>query len=303
MDEKPLVTMCIFAYNAEKYIAETIRGALNQTYDNLEIIISDDCSPDNTYSIIKETVSDYRGKHRVIINKNESNLGMIRHLNLLFGIAKGSIIATNPGDDISTPTRVSDTVSYFIDSSIQMVTFSRENIDKDGNAMGLLGVEKDVKYLINDNYLRSSSFMRGGTAVAFRKQILDTFGLLNEDAQTEDSTLRFRSLLMGSLLYSSKIGVKYRIHGGNMSIGASQYKLKTKLIAKQYYKDLNTAIDNRLISQKLYNKLIKKIKYFCSIRNSNEKIENTVNSFKKLYYRLIRETISVSYILKSYLCN
>ena len=228
---------------------------------------------------------------------------MIRHLNLLFGIAKGSIIATNPGDDISTPTRVSDTVSYFIDSSIQMVTFSRENIDKDGNAMGLLGVEKDVKYLINDNYLRSSSFMRGGTAVAFRKQILDTFGLLNEDAQTEDSTLRFRSLLMGSLLYSSKIGVKYRIHGGNMSIGASQYKLKTKLIAKQYYKDLNTAIDNRLISQKLYNKLIKKIKYFCSIRNSNEKIENTVNSFKKLYYRLIRETISVSYILKSYLCN
>ena len=39
MDEKPLVTMCIFAYNAEKYIAETIRGALNQTYDNLEIIM------------------------------------------------------------------------------------------------------------------------------------------------------------------------------------------------------------------------------------------------------------------------
>jgi len=59
--EKPLVSICLFAYNQEKYIKEAIRGVLNQTYENLGIIISDDCSTDNTYVIIKEEVEKYKG--------------------------------------------------------------------------------------------------------------------------------------------------------------------------------------------------------------------------------------------------
>ena len=49
--EKKLVSYCLFAFNQEKYINEAIKGALNQTYSPLEIIISDDCSTDLTFQI------------------------------------------------------------------------------------------------------------------------------------------------------------------------------------------------------------------------------------------------------------
>lgn len=51
---KPLITLAILTYNQAKYIAEAIDGALSQCYHPLEIIISDDCSQDVTYQIIKK---------------------------------------------------------------------------------------------------------------------------------------------------------------------------------------------------------------------------------------------------------
>ena len=293
--DKPLVTLCIFAYKAESYIAETIKGALNQTYDNLEIIISDDCSPDETYKIIKDTVSGYKGKHSVKIYRNESNLGMIKHLNLLFKKAEGSIVATNPGDDISYPSRIEDTVAYFSNPKVQMVTFSRENIDKDGVSKGYVRVETDKYIGLDKDYLKTPSFMRGGTGVAFRKKIIDVFGLLNEDAQTEDSTLRFRSLMMGEIIYSSKIGVKYRIHGDNMSLGVAQYKLKTELIANQYKRDLCIAYEKKLINNILLKKLGKKIDYFKTFRSLCEKRDKTKSLILVCFYRIKIRLVSLTY--------
>ena len=50
--EFPLVTFALFTYNQERYVREAVEGVLAQTYEPLEIIISDDCSTDMTFSII-----------------------------------------------------------------------------------------------------------------------------------------------------------------------------------------------------------------------------------------------------------
>jgi glycosyltransferase involved in cell wall biosynthesis len=61
MQNKTLVSYCIFTYNQEQYIEECIRGALSQTYENLEIIISDDFSTDQTFKIIQRIQKEYGG--------------------------------------------------------------------------------------------------------------------------------------------------------------------------------------------------------------------------------------------------
>ena len=68
MNDKPLVSYCIVSYNAEKFIQEAIESALNQDYYPMEIIISDDCSTDNTYEVIKNVTSEYKGDKKIIIN-------------------------------------------------------------------------------------------------------------------------------------------------------------------------------------------------------------------------------------------
>ena len=68
--DRPLVTFALFAYNQEKYIREAIEGAFAQTYEPLEIILSDDCSVDRTFEIMTEMVVNYRGKHCIKLNKN-----------------------------------------------------------------------------------------------------------------------------------------------------------------------------------------------------------------------------------------
>ncbi|MCK5536618.1 MAG: glycosyltransferase, partial [Bacteroidales bacterium] len=64
LDKKPLISFTLFAYNQEKYIQEAVEGALSQTYSPLEIVISDDCSTDRTFEIIKELTEDYSGPHK-----------------------------------------------------------------------------------------------------------------------------------------------------------------------------------------------------------------------------------------------
>ena len=77
----PLVSFCIVAYKAEKYIREAIEGAFSQDYPNLEIIMSDDCSPDKTFDIMKEMAAQYSGPHKIKLNQNKENAGPREHYN------------------------------------------------------------------------------------------------------------------------------------------------------------------------------------------------------------------------------
>jgi glycosyltransferase involved in cell wall biosynthesis len=87
--DRPLVTFALIAYNQEEYIREAVESALAQDYSPLEIIISDDCSKDNTFNIIQEVTSLYKGNHKVVINRNPENIGIGSHINKLNILAKG----------------------------------------------------------------------------------------------------------------------------------------------------------------------------------------------------------------------
>ena len=92
---KPLVSVCIPAYNSARYIGATIESVLSQRYENLELVVVDDCSGDNTVEI----VNSFRDP-RLRLVKNEKNLGMTGNWNKCLAEAGGDYIKLICADDV-----------------------------------------------------------------------------------------------------------------------------------------------------------------------------------------------------------
>lgn len=96
MEEKPLVSVLMTAFNRENFIAEAIESVLASTYENYELIIVDDCSSDNTVAISNSFIHDKRVKVYV----NESNLGQFENRNKAASFAKGKYLKYVDSDDV-----------------------------------------------------------------------------------------------------------------------------------------------------------------------------------------------------------
>ncbi len=94
MNRDTKFSICLITYNQEKYIKETIESVLNQTYQNFEIILSDDCSTDNTVEVVK-SINDSRIK----IVKTSYNMGINANLNNAIDNMSGDYLMFLGGDD------------------------------------------------------------------------------------------------------------------------------------------------------------------------------------------------------------
>ena len=284
MENKPLASLCVFFYNQVLFVEDTIKGALSQTYDNLEIVLSDDCSTDGTFEKIQNTINGYRGPHKIIVNENGHNLGLVPHVNkILYEKCHGDYIFINGGDDVSMPNRVSIGINYFINNpQITAVTFSHFVIDKFGKITDEHKFTKDSLLSIDDaSYLYSPYFMTDGCALSISRDELTKYGPMSDDCQTEDSVLRFRAILLGFTMRSAYMGLKYRVHENNIS--KRIYRLKTEYIAQQYERDLNKVKD--LLQPELYKIVVAKIVLYIKYRNLNAELSNS-GFLHRMYIKL-----------------
>lgn len=107
-----LVSVIMSVYNGEKYLVQAIDSILNQTYQNFEFIIIEDCSTDNSLDILEEYA---KKDSRIKIIKKEKNIGIkgfIENLNLGISIAVGKYIARMDQDDVSLPERFQKQVDF-----------------------------------------------------------------------------------------------------------------------------------------------------------------------------------------------
>lgn len=121
---RPLVTFAVIAYNQEEFVREAVEGAFAQTYEPLEIILSDDCSSDCTSEVMECLSSSYTGPHKVILRKGDKNLGIAEHINSIAKLANGEVIVMAAGDDISDKSRTERIIKEFASSAEVEAVFS-----------------------------------------------------------------------------------------------------------------------------------------------------------------------------------
>ncbi|MEI8672067.1 glycosyltransferase family 2 protein [Vibrio sp. SA48] len=122
---KPLVTICIPTYNAASYIKETLSSIRKQTYSNIEIIIGDNASNDNTEQIVRA----YIDAHKLGISyyKNDENLGYSGNCNKLINMANGEFVAIYHSDDVYNPNIVKEQVELLVGNEDLAGCFTRFN--------------------------------------------------------------------------------------------------------------------------------------------------------------------------------
>ena len=128
-----LVSIIMPSYNTSYYIEESICSVLNQTYRNWELIIVDDCSPDNTDDVVRPYLSD----ERIRYIKNEKNSGAAVRRNRAIREANGRWIAFLDSDDLWMPEKLEKQIRFMEKNNYHFSYTNYAEIDTKGNRNGI----------------------------------------------------------------------------------------------------------------------------------------------------------------------
>lgn len=203
-EKRPLITVCLLAYKQERFIEKAVQGALAQTYEPLEIILSDDHSPDRTFEIIQRLAREYKGPHRVVVNRNRENLNLGKHFNRLFEMARGEWIVAMAGDDYSFPDRVEKQYLAAVrHPEAKAIAAAWNCVDENGNRLetdaGHQGRSGEVVLSRIDLNARCPFAVRG-CGVMWHRSLFDIFGPMKEGVFVEDNVYTLRALLTGTVV-------------------------------------------------------------------------------------------------------
>ena len=108
----PLVSVLIPAYNHENYVQETINSIIDQTYQNIELIIYDDGSKDSTWNKIKELEEKCKKRFTNVYFETKENEGTCKTMNKLLDLAKGEYVIVVASDDMIKPNMIEKEVDF-----------------------------------------------------------------------------------------------------------------------------------------------------------------------------------------------
>lgn len=135
MKKYGLVSIIMPLYNSANYVIKTIEGIINQTYSNWELLITDDCSTDNSIEIIEEYV---RKDSRIKLQKLEVNSGAGVCRNKSIEVAKGRYIAFCDSDDVWMPHKLEKQLQFMEEKQSALVYSSYMLMDEIGAEKGIV---------------------------------------------------------------------------------------------------------------------------------------------------------------------
>ena len=133
--EAVLVSVVIVCYNAERYIIEAMDSVKNQTYQNIELIITDDCSNDDTYSICEKWIENNAERFRnVILTRTGKNSGVAVNINNGCKKTNGEWIKLMAGDDLLPRDVIEKNIKYVTENKIEYICCSKSLsfVERDG---------------------------------------------------------------------------------------------------------------------------------------------------------------------------
>jgi len=222
----PLLTFSVAGYNQERFIGDAIRCAFSQTYSPLEIILSDNTSTDGTFEVMRTMAAAYRGQHKIVLNRTETNKGLADHVNRIAKLARGELLVWADGDDISSPERTAllfkawDATGRQAACVHSRATYIDES-DREIEPPPWEPKEVPTNCVITQrvspsHYVETLEPQILGCTYAWPPALFDIFNDLPEDVIHEDNILFLRSILLGKVVFVDTPLVKYRCHGGNL---------------------------------------------------------------------------------------
>lgn len=206
----PLVTIVTPVYNGARYLKATIESVLQQTYPNIEYIVLDDGSTDNTVDILRQ----YPNLHW----QTHANMGQAKTINRGWEIAKGEYLAYLSADDILFPTAVEDVVALLIKDPECVVAFPNCDLINPAGEVTRKAVARPFDY--NTLVFRQECFIGPGAIV--RRSAFEKVGGWNPQFRlAPDRELWMRLGLCGKFAMCPQVLAHYRIHAGSASSSRS----------------------------------------------------------------------------------
>ena len=243
--ENPLISIVVITYNSSKYILETLESTIVQTYQNIELIVSDDCSTDNTVIICRKWIEE--NKERFVNTKfitAEHNTGITANVNRGLLSSKGEWIKFISGDDVLLNNCLQRNYDYTIQEPTANFIFSRivffgENNDNFGAKLSYINYDI-FSYSAKQqySYLVSKSNVIPAASAFLNKELLLQLGGFDERIKLmEDYPLWIKATKKGNKLYFlDEHTVKYRMHDNAISqTNPSKAYYKSQYLVFIYY--------------------------------------------------------------------
>jgi len=226
---QPLVSIIVITYNSSKYVLETLESAKSQTYQNIELIISDDCSTDNTIEICRNWIKNNADRFvKTEIITVESNTGIPTNCNRGIDISKGVWIKLIAGDDVLTDDCIYNNLVYINENENMKIKILQSSMNYYSNYFTDCNFIKTRS--LNDNIISDNNItaelqyrllLRGclvnTPSVFAQKNIYINLGGFDESLSIEDWPMWLKVLSSGiKIHYLDKITIKYRVRNDSM---------------------------------------------------------------------------------------
>jgi len=257
LKRNPLVSIIINNYNYAQFLPNAIDSALNQTYKNIEIIVIDDCSEDNS----KDIILSYGDRVKPIIftNRNKSkhpNFNQIYCINKAFEISNGDVICLLDSDDYFANEKVSNIIdAHKKNPNAVLVQDFFTEVDVKGIPTGKIRPKIKKVDSIIEYYLQSNDILNlfaQTSALSFKEDYLKRMLPIEADELDEvwlDVRLTRPAPLFGDVVTLDAPYTYYRNHGANDSLCLKDNKILYRRLNQMYeyvnyylYKYLNTKI-------------------------------------------------------------
>ncbi|EOU1942545.1 glycosyltransferase [Clostridium perfringens] len=257
----PKVSIIMGIYNCQDTLKQSIDSILDQTYENWELIMCDDCSSDSTYNIAYSYANKFPEKIKLI--KNSNNLTLAPTLNRCLELSTGDYIARQDGDDLSIKDRLEKQLNFLMENNeYDIVGTSMISFNENGD-IGIRGVNKEVP----DKFelLKSVPFCHA--TILAKKEVfkeLEGYRVTKYTTRCEDLDLWFRFFEKGFKGYNLREAL-YKVRDDSSSYKRRTFRnyLNIFVVSCLGYKRLNMPISKYiflikpLITPFIPDKLIK----------------------------------------------
>lgn len=292
MEQK--IDILMATYNGEKYLKEQIESILNQTYQNIRLIISDDCSKDKTREIIKE----YEKKDKRIISYfQEKNLGYVKNFEFLLTKVENDIYMLSDQDDSWLPKKVEHTYQKLKEAEADLVFTDLEVVDKDLKMLypsfnDFMKLTRKIKKYIHDYRLEYLYNCVTGCTLMSKKKFIDKIIPIPTDSKyaIHDTWIATVVVNNGKAAYLDEKTIKYRQHGKNqvgaekVSHGFKKLDQVRELFIEVKLGLFTTYVNNdRIFDEKLKKQNKEVLEYFKMIKEKNNFNFRKWRVFHELY--------------------